>query len=87
MLTNRKHVVQIEIVDQDGQQLLAVEGPMEIGRPVGLPAGQSQRFGLVLDGIVQLANPGAYVVVARLAGEEYGRTVFNVLPASDIRAA
>lgn len=87
MLTNRRHTAQLEVADQDGQQLFKIEGPVEVGRPAGIPIGQSQRFSLVVDGVVPFPKPGTYVIVARVDGEECGRTVFNVLQIPAIRAA
>ena len=42
--TNQQHSVEIAVDDQDGTQLLNVEGQVEVGRPPGIPLGTAQRF-------------------------------------------
>jgi hypothetical protein len=79
--TNQRHTVEIEIADEDGATLARVTGQLEIGRPVGIPVGHSQRFQLPMEALLTFAHPGTYVVTARIAGGKAGRTTFNVVPA------
>ncbi len=84
--TNEPHKVELYIDDQDGKQLVKVEGGFEMGRPPGTAPGQSQRVQLVVPTPMQFENLGTYVVKVLLPDEkthelaEKGRTTFRVVP-------
>ena len=77
--TNQRHVVEMEIADEDGHTLAQVGGQLEVGRPPGLPIGAPQRFQLPMEALLTFEHPGTYVIVARIDGEEAGRVRFNIV--------
>lgn len=78
--TNQRHTVELEIVSGDGVSLAKAGAQLEIGRPPGLPVGQSQRAQLAMNLQLQLAAAGTYEIIARIEGQEETRTHFNVIP-------
>ena len=78
--TNQRHNVEIEITTGDGAQLAKVAGQLEVGRPAGIPPGQSQRAQLAGQLVLRLDGPGTYEVIARIEGQEDTRVHFNVAP-------
>ena len=77
--TNQRNNFEIEIATEDSKTLANVNGQFEVGRPVGIRAGQEQRVQLAPDFTLQLDGPGTYVVIARLEGQEEARIQFNVV--------
>jgi hypothetical protein len=78
--TNQRHTISIEIVDEDGQTSLAkVGGQIEVGRPVGIRPGQSQRLQMGINIPLEFAKAGAYEVTASIEGQHVGGTEFRVL--------
>jgi hypothetical protein len=85
--TNQRHDVEIEIQTEDGVELTKLGGQFELGRPPGIKPGQAQRFQIAANTGLSLQSPGTYVVIARLQGQEVGRTSFNVVSAAMAAAA
>ena len=85
--TNQRHSFEIELQDEDGGKTAALTGQFEVGRPVGLPVGQSQRTQIALDLSARIGGLGTYVVLARLNGIEKKRITFNVIrdPAAQLQ--
>jgi hypothetical protein len=80
--TNRPHTFELVFEDADGQLLGNAPGQFETGRPVGIPAGKTQRAQVAIVAGMQFERPGEYVVRALLNGEESARTSFGVVKAS-----
>ncbi|MHB8516706.1 MAG: DUF6941 family protein [Dehalococcoidia bacterium] len=78
--TNQRNNVEIEIVTGDGLTLTKAAGQLEVGRPPGLPAGQSQRAQIAVNVTLLLDKPGTYEIITRIEGQEDARTHFNVVP-------
>lgn len=78
--TNQRHSVEIEVLTADGITLAKAGGQLEVGRPPGLPAGQSQRAQLAVNMTLVLEKPGTYEVVTRVEGHDDASTHFNVMP-------
>ncbi len=78
--TNQRNNVEIEIVTGDGLTLTKAAGQLEVGRPPGLPAGQSQRAQIAVNMTLPLDKPGTYEIITRIEGQEDARTHFNVVP-------
>jgi hypothetical protein len=78
--TNRRHNVSIDISTEDGQLIAEVNGQVEVGRPVGIPPGASQRAQLAADLALPIHSPGVIVIVAKIEGKEAGRLTFRVVP-------
>lgn len=77
---NQPHAIQIEVTDQDRlTKLVTVAGQLEVGRPPGMPHGESQRVQLAADLTLKFDEPGTYVVYAR-AGNAENNTVLRVVP-------
>jgi len=79
--TNQPNNIEIEIVLEDGQEsLVKIAGPVEVGRPAGLPRGQDQRAQLVVELELSFPKPGTYTVIGRVEGQELKRVPFTVVP-------
>lgn len=81
--TNETHHLRLTIENEDATQRLAeVEGDIEVGRPPGIPPGSDQRALLAVSAAVAFPSPGAYRVMATLAGESRSVTfrVHDVAP-------
>ena len=82
--TNQKHTFEVEIISEhptteEPQSVLKVGGQFEVGRPPGIPQGQSQRVQLAINMNLKFEAPGTEIVVARVSGQEMQRTHFNVI--------
>lgn len=77
--TNQQHNVEIEIDDQDGKQLLAIDGQIEVGRPPGIPLGDAQRVQMAIKLALPLEQSGRFVIIVRVEGQEMKRTTFSVV--------
>lgn len=62
--TNRSYPLVITVQHEDGEQMFAVEGAVEAGRPAGATPGADMRSVLAVSGEVQFGRPGGYVVSA-----------------------
>ena len=78
--TNERHQITIELADEDGQTIMRMDGEVEVGRPAGIAAGQSQRLQLALESMLHLQRPGTYVITASIRNEEKGRITFRAVP-------
>ena len=79
--TNQRHNFEVEIITDDGKSLATINGQVEAGRPQGVKPGQEQRTQIAFNVGLRLEKAGGYSVVARMNGQEQGRTVFNVASA------
>lgn len=77
--TNQVHNIELEVGDQDGSSLAKVEGQIEVGRPPGIPLGNSQRVQVGFNIGLTIEKLGLYFVAARVEGQESKRVTFNVL--------
>jgi hypothetical protein len=77
--TNEKHVVEIEVVNDDGDSLATVQGQVEVGRPAGIPPGTDQRAQIAADMVIQIEKATSFAIIARIEGVEVGRTSFRVV--------
>lgn len=78
--TNARHQFSLEVQDEDSKALLQAGGHFEVGRPAGIPAGQSQRFQFAITATLEFKNFGTYAILTRIENEEVGRTTFSVDP-------
>src|SRR6266536_3343202 len=62
--TNRRHSVEIVLLNSDGQQVgdPLVSGEFEVGRPPGMPQGVAQRFMVAATVNFAIQRPGQYEV-------------------------
>ncbi|MFN2490354.1 MAG: hypothetical protein ABR529_11575 [Actinomycetota bacterium] len=72
--TGRRHHFTIRIEREDGPEITRVEGDLEMGRPVGLPAGADQRAVLAVNADITFPEPGGYRVVAFLGDGDHPKT-------------
>ena len=82
--TNLKHELEVEVISEDPateepKRLAKINGQFEVGRPVGIPAGQDQRIQMAIDMGLRLDNPGTKTVIARIDGEEMRRLLFSII--------
>jgi len=84
--TNQQHNIEIEIADQDGKPLVAINGQVEVGRPPGIPLGQAQTVRMAVALALHLEHPGTYVIVSRIEGQESRRIQFYVVPGPLLKA-
>ncbi|HEX5368227.1 MAG TPA: hypothetical protein VFY10_02310 [Dehalococcoidia bacterium] len=77
--TNQKRNVELSMVTDDGEEMLKINGQVEVGRPAGIPAGSEQRAQLSADMGVEFKKPGVYSIIARIDGEEASRIAFRVM--------
>jgi len=77
--TNRPHDVEVEVQSEDGVQIWAMRGQLEVGRPPGIRPGQRQRTQIAANLGLSLPTLGTYVVIARVGDEELARVQFNVV--------
>ena len=75
--TNRSYPLTVSVEHEDGEQLFAVEGAVEAGRPAGATPGADLRSVLAVSGEVQFGRPGRYVVRAAV-GDDIGGSARSV---------
>ncbi len=75
--TNQRHHILLRIENADGGILANVEGDIEMGRPVGLPAGSDLRGVMAINGDLQFPAEGIYRVVAAV-GQDSRSVTFRV---------
>ena len=85
--TNQKHRFDLEIFDLDGTSLFKFGGTFEVGRPAGLPQGQSQRTQIAVNMGVVFNKLGGYVIVGRVDDHAEARFPFSVVPTDAVAAA
>ena len=83
--TNQRHNTEVEIATQDGRILAKAGGQFEVGRPAGMPPGQDQRWQLALNVEMGIDQPGTFVIIARVEGQEMARSHFTIVPGPMIR--
>lgn len=79
--TNRPHVLELQLENEDGQALLSqpVKAEIRVGRPASLKDGTDQVVPLALRlGPVTLEREGRYAIIVRNEGEEVARTAFDL---------
>ncbi len=78
--TNQRHTAEIRIVPEHRQELLKVGAQLEVGRPIGIRPGQSQRVQMALNLLLSVTQGGIYEIVVSINGEEQPRrTTFTVI--------
>jgi hypothetical protein len=85
--TNFRHQVDILIATEDQQELARAQVQIEVGRPAGIPAGADQRSQFVMDLNLEFKEPGTFVIIASVSGEEKARTYFRVVAGPGARPA
>jgi hypothetical protein len=75
--TNQPHELTIKVESEDGEELLDINGNIEVPRPLGIPAGSDQRAVLAVNADVHFAFSGGYRIVARL-GDQTKTVSFRV---------
>lgn len=81
--TNQRWTATIRVVNEDTQETpISVQGEGETGRPAGLPAGADQFVTIAVNGVLTLAGPGSFMVIASVDGDEKRRKGFRVREAS-----
>lgn len=70
--TNRSFPLTVSVEHEDGEQMFAVEGAVEAGRPAGATPGADMRSVLAVSGEVQFGRPGRYVVKATVGDDSGG---------------
>ena len=78
--TNRQHAFKVSMTDEDGAQIVSVNGVSEVGRPAGLPPGQPQLVQLVVNFDATLEKLGTYVITARVNDSQERSIRFNIAP-------
>ncbi|MFN8505949.1 MAG: hypothetical protein U0547_00120 [Dehalococcoidia bacterium] len=69
--TNKAAPVLVRVEDDDGQELVRIEGQMNVGRPPTLPPGSTQLAQMAANVPVSIARAGGYIVAIRAgAGPE-----------------
>lgn len=82
---NEKHQIHAALITDDGDAVdvgagpVEVQGELEVGRPAGLKRGVplDAPFALSFSGLV--LQPGGYVWVLEIDGDEMARTTFRVM--------
>jgi hypothetical protein len=77
--TNMKHAARIQVLTEDHQEVANAHIQIEVGRPVGLQAGTSQRYQVPLELNLELKTAGTFVIVAHVGEVEAARTSFRVV--------
>ena len=78
--TNRQHAFQIDMTDEDGKQVVSVNGATEVGRPAGIPPGQPQLVQFVVNFDATFEKLGTYVITARVNETQERAVRFNIVP-------
>ena len=82
--TNRQHAFRIDMTDEDGSQIVSVNGATEVGRPAGIPPGQPQLVQLVVNFDATLKRLGTYVITARVNDSQERSVRFNIVPGPSV---
>ena len=78
--TNRQHAFRIDMTDEDGKQIVSVNGATEVGRPAGIPPGQPQLVQFVVNFDATFEKLGTYVITARVNDSQERSVRFNIVP-------
>lgn len=84
--TNQRHNIEIAIDDQDGGQLVKVEGQVEVGRPPGIPLGKAQRVQMAIGMALPIQKLGTHVIIVRIEGQDAKRVDFNIVAGPNLGA-
>ncbi len=76
--TNVRHSIEIEVRSGDGVALAGAKGQFEVGRPPGIPPGQTQRTQIAVNFTLAF-QAGTYEVVSRIQGADDKQISFNVV--------
>ena len=77
--TNQPHNVEIMFTDDDSTETLAkVEATLEVGRPPGVPRGQSQLSQMAINMGMKFKKWGGHVVIVTIEGVEPKRFPFRI---------
>ena len=82
--TNEKHKLRVQLIDDDGQQVVVAEnpvlaeGPFEVGRPPGLKAGTAIHQPLTFRFNNLVLPAGGYVFELEMNGTVLARCPFRV---------
>jgi hypothetical protein len=82
--TNQKHTFEIEVLSEDQKteepkSIAKIQGQFEVGRPVGIPAGQEQRIQLAIDMGLKIDHPGMINIIALIDVTELKRLYYSVV--------
>lgn len=72
--TNRRHTMEIEVRDDDGETAFKAGGYFEVGRPVGIKAGSRQRVQTAMSTMLEATKPGTFEIVVRVNDQELQQT-------------
>ena len=78
-LTNRRHNFRFVIKASEGADVASGGVGFEVGRPLGIKPGMTQRVVVGFSGQLQLPEPGTYELIVSAAGDEK-RVTFEGLP-------
>jgi hypothetical protein len=82
-LTNRKLGFSVDVQDADGGQVAQLAaGEFEVGRPLGLRPGTSQRFQIAMPARPEFGGAGRYAIRCAIDGEVLGHTAIEVSSAA-----
>jgi hypothetical protein len=77
--TNQRQRAVVEITDEDATAKVAtLQTQFEVGRPAGIPHGQSQRFQMAATVPLTFQRDGIYTITVLLDGEPVRYTTFRV---------
>ena len=82
--TNQPHMLELDLLDQDGASILPqppgpLRGPVNVGRPPRAHPGSDLYVPLVFNlGGVEFPRPGVYAIVLRIEGRDARRTTIHV---------
>lgn len=76
--TNMQQQSLLEIQTADGEVIVGINVGFEVGRPPGTPSGP-QRFQFAANLALPLKEPGTYVIVAKVDGQDDRRVDFHVV--------
>ena len=78
--TDKEHLFELRLVDEDGREIAKIDGDFHVARTVGLPEGWDQGNNIVAN-FAALALPkfGEYAFHLRVDGEPIGDRPFRVL--------
>jgi hypothetical protein len=78
--TNQPGNFEVSVQSQDGVSLATLGGQFKVGRPPDHPQGEVQRAQIAANLPIEIKEPGIYVIVATLEGQEMKRVPFFVVP-------
>lgn len=77
--TNQRHQVEVEVREDEGPVIAKVGGPLEVGRPPGLPGGMEQRVQFAVTLGMEIRQLGTFTIRARVNGEDGKVVSFRAL--------